>query len=115
MWFQLLAPRRVQYTLLIIFGTFSQSFLLYRVHEPDGHSLSRQYTPISPLDQKGSFDVMIKVYITGYSVLQDYELLVSVPDSLPNGGGSLVPRLTVHISCKTPKHLKNEYGADLST
>lgn len=73
MWFQLLAPRRVQYTLLIIFGTFrlNLSLLLYRVHEPDGHSLSRQYTPISPLDQKGSFDVMIKVYITWYSVLQD--------------------------------------------
>lgn len=26
MWFQLLAPRRVQYTLLITCGTFSQSF-----------------------------------------------------------------------------------------
>ena len=33
----------------------------HRVCEPGGCSLSRQYTPISPLDQKGSFDVVIKV------------------------------------------------------
>lgn len=32
-----------------------------RVCEPDGHVLSRQYTPISPLEHRGSFDVVIKV------------------------------------------------------
>lgn len=29
---------------------------------PEGEEVSRKYTPISPIDQTGTFDLLIKVY-----------------------------------------------------
>ena len=43
-----------------------------RVHEPNGHPLTRQYTPISPLDQRNSFAVLIKVTGTVYSLFYNF-------------------------------------------